>query len=91
VSLPANCPSSGGVDVDVTYDVVGAAGRFQLRRAGTVVADFLAANTVFSYVAPNATTLGRLGVDLRVNVNPGEATEEWRLQDAIALRNTERV
>jgi hypothetical protein len=94
VSLPAACPTSGGVNALVTYDVqavAGAAGRFQLRRSGTVVADFLATANAFSYIAPSATTLGRLGVDLRVNVRPSDPTEEWRLQDAIALRNTVRA
>ena len=100
VTLPAACP---GTAVTVTYATVAvSAGRWQLTRtadAGSpvVVADYLTANTPsaasipFTYYVPEAGMLGRLRVDLPVNLNPTDTTTDWRLQDDIVLRNTIRL
>lgn len=94
VTLPDACP---GTAATVTYATVAVStGRWQLTRvadAGSpiVVADYLTASTPFTYYVPAAGTLGRLGVDLPVNLNPTDTTTEWRLQDDIVLRNTIRL
>jgi len=100
VTLPAACP---GTAATVTYATVAvSAGRWQLTRtadAGSpvVVADYLTANTPsaasipFTYYVPGAGMLGRLRVDLPVNLNPADGTTAWRLQDDIVLRNTIRL
>ena len=94
VTLPTTCP---GPDTTVTYATqTVASGRWQLTRtpdAGStvVVADYLTANAPFTYYIPAVGTLGRLRVDLPVNLNPADAGTEWRLQDDIVLRNTIRL
>ena len=65
-------------------------GRYQLRRAGVRVADYVAAATVFNYTAQSTSGLGKLDVDLPVNLKPTDTTKEWRLVADIVLRNTTR-
>ena len=94
VTLPATCP---GPDTTVTYATqTVASGQWQLTRAPdagstVVVADYLTASTPFTYYVPATGTLGRLRVDLPVNLKPADAGTEWRLQDDIVLRNTIRL
>ncbi|MBA3561631.1 MAG: prepilin-type N-terminal cleavage/methylation domain-containing protein [Actinobacteria bacterium] len=94
VTLPDDCP---GADTSVTYATQSVAtGRWQLTRsagAGTpvVIADYLTTSTPFTYYVPATGTLGRLGVDLPVNLNYPDTSTEWRLQDDIVLRNTIRL
>ena len=94
VTLPDAC---SGSDTSVTYATVNVAtGRWSLTRtpaAGTAVtvADYLTADTIFTYYVPASGTLGRLRVDIPVNLNPTDSSTEWRLQDDIVLRNTERL
>jgi prepilin-type N-terminal cleavage/methylation domain-containing protein len=94
VTLPDPCP---GVDTTVTYATQSvASGRWQLMRtagAGSpvAVADYLTTSDPFTYYIPATGTLGRLRVDLPVNLNPADASTEWRLQDDIVLRNTIRL
>jgi prepilin-type N-terminal cleavage/methylation domain-containing protein len=94
VSLPAACPGS---DTTVTYATSSvAADRWRLTRtplAGTAVtvADYLTSDTIFTYYAPASGTLGRLEVDIPVNLNPADTGTLWRLQDDIVLRNTTRL
>lgn len=94
VTLPATCP---GPDTTVTYATQSvASGRWQLLRTGgagspVAVADYLTTSVPFTYYVPATGTLGRLGVDLPVNLNPADPTTEWRLQDDIVLRNTIRL
>ena len=54
VTLPAQCPSSGGSQVNVTYDMhqVMAGQRYQLRRDSVVLADFSTLQNAFDYAAP---------------------------------------
>jgi hypothetical protein len=72
------------------------ANRYQLTRAGgagspVAVADYLTSNAIFAYTAPASGELGRLSVDIPVNLNPTDTSTEWRLQDDIVLRNTTRL
>jgi len=59
--------------------------------SAVAVADYLTASTPFTYYIPATGTLGRLRVDIPVNLNPPDASTEWRLQDDIVLRNTIRL
>jgi prepilin-type N-terminal cleavage/methylation domain-containing protein len=88
LTLPAACGSAASVEYR-TQPV--AANRFRLERAGVEIADFLTNGTVFSYTAPTTEELGRLQVDLPVNIEPGQTHTEWRLVDEVVLRNSQRV
>ena len=94
VTLPDSCP---GPATSVSYATLAvSAGRWQLTRAadsGTplVVADYLTSSTPFTYYIPAAGTLGRLRVDLPVNLDLADTGTDWRLQDDIVLRNTIRL
>jgi prepilin-type N-terminal cleavage/methylation domain-containing protein len=94
VTLPAAC---FGSDTTVTYATSSVAtDRYLLTRAagaGTAVevADYLTEEAIFTYYPPASGELGRLAVDIPVNVNPTDTTTEWRLQDDIVLRNTTRL
>ncbi len=90
-TLPAHCPTAGGTQIAVVYDIQAvAAGRYRLRRDGIRIADYVTASHVFSYVPPSSSTRGRLSVDLPINVNPTENWKRWRLTSDIVLRNTLR-
>lgn len=94
VTLPAACP---GTDAVVTYATSNvAANRWKLTRTGNVVgaanvADYITTSTIFTYYAPASGTLGRLSVDIPVNLDPADTGTLWRLQDDIVLRNTTRL
>jgi prepilin-type N-terminal cleavage/methylation domain-containing protein len=94
VTLPAAC---FGADTSVTYATAAVAtNRYTLTRAAGAgapveVADYLTANAIFTYYAPASGELGRLGVDIPVNLNPPDTSTEWRLRDDIVLRNTTRL
>ena len=92
VTLPAGCPTSGGSQTNIVYDTqLVSAGRYELRRAGVRVADYITAGTVFNYTAQSTAGLGKLRVDLPVNINPADTHKEWRLVADIVLRNTTRT
>jgi Tfp pilus assembly protein PilW len=92
VMLPAACPTSGGTDANIVYDTqLVSTGRYRLRRAGIVIADYITTANVFSYVAPSTSSLGKLHLDLPVNLRPNEGWKTWRLQTDIVLRNTSRT
>jgi len=92
VTLPAHCPTSGGSIANITYDtVLVSANRYRLRRASVIIADYLSTNAaLFAYTAPSTSTLGKLHVDMSVNVNPNEGWKRWHLVTDIVLRNTIR-
>ncbi len=92
VTLPAQCPTAGGTEIAVVYDTqLVSAGRYELRRAGVRIADFVRAGTVFTYTAPGSTSLGVLRVDLPINIQPpGVAGSNWELVADMVLRNTSR-
>ena len=92
VTLPDVCPGS---DTSVTYATQsGGTNRWTLTRTGAsgtvTIADYLTTATPFTYYAPASGTLGKLHVDLSVNVNPSDSTTAWLLSDDIVLRNTDR-
>jgi Tfp pilus assembly protein PilW len=97
ITLPASCPTAGGTQTTVVYDTASAGtNRFTLRRkkgtgAAVPIADYLTSGSVFAYSAPSTTELGRLTVDMLVNVYPNEAWKRWRLNADIVLRNSTRV
>jgi prepilin-type N-terminal cleavage/methylation domain-containing protein len=97
ITLPPGCPSAGGTQTTVVYDTASAGtNRYKLRRkkgTGTAVpiADYLTSGTIFTYSAPSTTALGRLTVNMPVNVYPNEAWKSWRLNADIVLRNTQRA
>jgi prepilin-type N-terminal cleavage/methylation domain-containing protein len=92
VTLPAHCPTSGGSIANITYDtILVSSNRYRLRRAGTIIADYLSTNSsLFAYTAPSASALGQLHVDMSVNINPNEGWKRWHLVTDIVLRNTLR-
>ena len=52
VTLPSQCPTSGGSQANIVYDLeLVSANRYRLRRAGVAVADWITSNTVFTYTA----------------------------------------
>lgn len=92
VTLPTVCT---GADTSVTYATVPVAtNRWKLTRTGatvSTVADYLTSSTIFTYYVPASGTLGRLHVDIPVNLNPADGGTLWRLRDDIVLRNTSRL
>ncbi len=94
VTLPAACP---GTDTTVIYTATNVAtNRWKLTRTGSSgtpvdVADYLTSDTIFTYYVPASGTLGRLRVDLPVDLDPADIGTAWRLQDDIVLRNTTRL
>jgi len=92
VTLPAQCPSAGGTVTTVIYDTsLVSSGRYQLRRAGVRVADYITSPNVFTYTAPDVAKHGALRVEVPVNTRPSQRGETWRLVGDIALRNTPRL
>jgi prepilin-type N-terminal cleavage/methylation domain-containing protein len=93
VILPGHCPTAvGGATTNVAYTTeVVSANRYRLKRNATTIADYLTVGDVFSYVAPSPDTLGKLALDLRVNINPNEGWKQWRLKTEVVLRNTTRT
>ena len=93
VTLPAQCPSSGGSLSTVTYDMnqIVAGQRYTLRRNNVVLADFSTLQNAFSYAAPVAgTSLGKLTVTLPINTKPSQPNKQWKLVAPMVLRNTTR-
>jgi prepilin-type N-terminal cleavage/methylation domain-containing protein len=91
VTLPGQCPSAGGTQTVVTYDLVGSGQRFQLRRNSFQMADFVTQQNAFNYTAPvTGTSLGKLRVTLPINIDPSNGIKEWKLEADIVLRNTTR-
>jgi Tfp pilus assembly protein PilW len=97
VSLPSQCPSAGGQNRSIVYDMsLVAEDRWKMRRTvnGVTVpiADYITQpdGLVFTYSPPSASARGTLHVDLPVNLHPNEGWKQWRLVDDIVLRNTLR-
>ena len=93
VTLPAQCPSSGGSLTTVTYDMnpIVAGARYTLRRNNVVLADFSTLQNTFDYTAPvPSTSLGMLTVTLPINTDPSKPNKQWKLVAPMVLRNTTR-
>jgi prepilin-type N-terminal cleavage/methylation domain-containing protein len=92
VTIPTQCPTSGGAEINVVYDTqLVSAGRYQLRRAGVRIADYVRVGSVFTYTAPTTDSLGKLRVDLPINIQPPGAGGTWELVADMVLRNTSRL
>lgn len=94
ITLPGHCPTAvAGSPTDVSYEtaaVAGSTNRYELRRAGVEIADYLTVPNVFSYVAPSEASLGKLHLNFPVNARPNEGWKTWSLETDIVLRNTQR-
>ncbi len=94
ITLPGHCPTAVAASpTDVVYEAVAVAGytnRYELRRAGVEIADYLTVPNVFSYVAPSTASRGKLHLNLPINVRPNEGWKTWSLETDIVLRNTLR-
>ena len=93
VTLPAGCPTSGGSQVNVTYDMqqIVAGQRYKLRRNTVVLADFSTLQNAFNYAAPvPGVSLGKLTVTLPINTKPTQPNKQWKLVADMVLRNTSR-
>jgi type II secretory pathway pseudopilin PulG len=92
VTLPSQCPTAGGTLTTVVYDTQPvSAGRWQLRRAGVKVADYVTAANAFTYTAPATGKRGNLRVELPINVRANQSGQTWRLVADMVLRNTTRL
>lgn len=82
----------------VYYCAVGSGSRYTLYRGTTScgtsaqpIADYLTSGSVFGYAAQSTTSLAKLEVDFVVDVDPADGRRGYRLNDAIALRNSTRT
>jgi type II secretory pathway pseudopilin PulG len=92
VTLPPQCPTAGGSQITVVYDTyLVSSGRYQLRRAGVRIADYVSAQNVFTYTAPQTGKLGFVRVELPINLTPTDSSKAWRLVADMVLRNTARL
>ncbi len=90
VTLPAQCPTAGGSPASIVYDTqLVSANRYQLRRAGVRLADYVTIANVFQYSTVSQ-RLATLRVTLPINMMPSDAAKEWRLVADIVLRNAPR-
>jgi Tfp pilus assembly protein PilW len=93
--LPSQCPTGTG---SVTWCAVGTGSRWGLHRSTSAPcdatdqqwADYLVNSNIFGYVAQSATTLAKVSVTLPVDREPAVSGGLYRLEDAIALRNSTR-
>ena len=91
VTLPAQCPTSGGSQTNVVYDTqLVSTNRYRVRRAGVTVADHITSASIFTYTPPATGRLGTLRVEMPVDVSAGKRLP-WRLVADIVLRNTTRL
>ena len=91
VTVPAQCPTAGGTLTNVVYDTqLVADGRYRLRRAGVTIADYVRVGVVFTYTAPSTASLGKLHLDLPINIQPPGSGSNWELKADMVLRNTTR-
>ena len=93
--LPSQCPTGTG---NVTWCAAGTGSRYGLHRSTADPcnasdpqwADYLVNSNLFGYVAQSATSLAKLSVTLPVDRDPAKSGGLYRLDDAIALRNSTR-
>jgi prepilin-type N-terminal cleavage/methylation domain-containing protein len=99
VTIPGQCPTgagAGGPDTIVTYrTVLVSAGRYKLERqvgANIVkLADYVRVANAFTYTGPTQTSLGKLKVQLPINIQPPGSGSNWNLVADMVLRNTSRL
>jgi prepilin-type N-terminal cleavage/methylation domain-containing protein len=96
LTLPTYCRAGSGPITWCTRSV--STNRYALYRiagssctGGAKWADYLTLDTAFNYTAAvTNTSLGKVAVDIRVNVNPKRSVEAYELKDEIVMRNTSR-
>jgi prepilin-type N-terminal cleavage/methylation domain-containing protein len=97
--VSATMTLSGCGSGSVSWCTVGSGSRYGLYRlagascnaTGKLYADYLISSSVFTYTASVAqTSLAKVHVDLKVNVNPSKTRETFELVDDIVLRNSKR-
>ena len=96
LTLPAQCSGGGGT---ITWCALGSASRYGLHRSSAGACDvsdpkyvdYLTSNAVFDYVAQTTSSLAKLKVSLPVDVTPANSVGAYKLEDAIALRNSSRA
>jgi prepilin-type N-terminal cleavage/methylation domain-containing protein len=95
VQLFVPCVSGG----QVNWCSAGSGSRYALYRttgatacssSATKFVDYLTTGAVFWYDAPWTGALGKLHVDLKINVKPTRTVDTYELCDVIALRNSVR-
>ena len=91
---------SGCASGSASWCSVGSGTRYALYRktgsscdaTGKLYADYLTSSSIFTYTAPVAdTSLAKVHVDVRVNVNPTKAVDLFELVDDVVLRNSLRA
>lgn len=92
VTLPGGCPTAGSSEVTVVYATqsVGT-NRWELRRDGVRVVDFVSLQNVFEYSPQSTTSLAKLRLTLPINTKPAELNKQWKLVADIVLRNSTRT
>jgi type II secretory pathway pseudopilin PulG len=100
LTLPAACPGTGGVPAFVTWctrslgtdrnGVFRIAGSAASCTGGAQYADFVTTRNVFDFDSGSSGELGRLEVDLPVDLTPADTVGRWRLTDNLVLRNDTR-
>jgi prepilin-type N-terminal cleavage/methylation domain-containing protein len=97
LTQPTGCTGGGG---QISWCTVGSGSRYGLYRkagascdsAGLLVADYLTSASIFTYTAQVASTsLGKLHVDMPVNITPSTGTNVYDLVDDIVLKNSTRT
>ena len=97
VTIPQQCPTSGGAHVTVPYlTTLVSTSRYRLERqvgSGPIrhLADYVRDANVFTYAAPTTASLGKLTVTLPINIQPPGAGSNWNLVADMVLRNTSRL
>lgn len=99
LTLPTQCPTSGGNTQATWCTVSVASGRWALYRksgaacdaTGVRWADYLTTATIFEYQPSSTTELARLRVRFPVDVKPGDAIPKYELCDQLVLRNSTRT
>jgi prepilin-type N-terminal cleavage/methylation domain-containing protein len=98
-NLPSQCIGGGG---SVTWCVLpepgGPSTRYALYRqlngscttSSIKWADWLLTQNVFRYTVQSSSSLGKLNLDLQINLKPSRTYETFRLTDDIVLRNSTR-
>ena len=92
VTLPGGCPTAGASEVTVVYATQSiGTNRYELRRNGVRVVDFVTLQNAFEYTAQSASSLAKLRVTLPINTKPSELNRQWKLVADIVLRNSTRT
>jgi len=99
LTIPATCPTSGGLTSITWCTVANGANRWGLWRyegaacsgTGRRFADYLTAANAFTYTAQSSSKLATLNVRLPVNIRPADGTLLYTLDDDIVLRNSTRT